>query len=209
MKRFAPFVVALALVLAGSAPAEAQTSSFSLGLSGGASYNSVGGSDVTLGDWSWGGMAGAFGSYRPARLTSIAFEANWVQKGGNRVAFSQGEIQDLDLQYIEFPLTIGYINSFSGWESGLYAGISLGFQISCKVKSTSGSQDCDDTSLAVKKTTDWSIPLGLFFARDLGGSSLGIDIRYAIGLSDIFEDSSVRNRSWQFRAIWYVPIGAR
>ena len=83
-------------------------------------------------------------------------------------------------------------------------------RLSCKVKgSQSGtSTDCDEALQAVSKnTTDWTLPFGFFFARDLGGSSLGLDVRYALGLSDIFDNTSIRNRAWLFRAIWYVPLG--
>jgi len=210
MKRFAPLAVALALVLATAGSADAQSKPFRLGLTGGAATSSVGGSSVILGDWKWGGIAGAFGQYHVARQTYVGLEANWVQKGGNRVAFSQGQTQDLKLEYIEIPLTIGYVQKFSEWESNLYIGVSLSFQISCQVQgSSSGSSvDCDDSlGLASRKTTDWSIPFGFGFARDLGASLLGLDIRYVLGLSDIFENSSIRNRSWQFTAKWAVPIG--
>jgi hypothetical protein len=208
MKRFAPFVLAFALVFAAADSADAQTQPLRLGLTAGAVTSSVGGSSVIVGNWRWGGTAGVIGTFRPARQTAIGLEVNWTQKGGNDVAFSGFETQDLQLQYIEIPLTIGYVNRWSGWESGLYAGIQIGFQISCKVKgSTSGSStDCDDTNFS-KKTTDWTLPFGFFFAKDLGGSSLGLDIRYALGLSDIFENTDVRNRAWIFRAVWYTGIG--
>ena len=207
MKRLSPFAIVLALAFTLAPQAEAQTKT-RLGLSGGAATSSLGGSSVSVGNWTWGGMVGAFGTYRPARQTSIGFEVNWVWKGGDQVVFTQGETQDIQLQYIEFPLTIGYVNSFSGWDTGVYGGISLGFPMSCKVKgSSSGSStDCEDTNLA-DPNTDWSIPFGFLFARDLGGSSLGLDLRYSLGLSDVFENSNVRNRSWQFRAMWGVPVG--
>jgi len=211
MKRFFPLSLALALVLAFAPRAEAQRSTMRLGLTGGAANSSVGGSSVTLGNWKWGGVAGAFGQYFIARETYIGLDANWVQKGGSSVALSGDEFQDLDLEYIELPLTIGYAQSFSGWQSNLYIGISLSFQISCNVKGTASSTttECDDAAgLAAKKTTDWSIPFGLGFYRDLGGSLLGLDFRYMLGLSDIFENSNIRNRSWQFTAKWAVPIGS-
>jgi hypothetical protein len=182
-----------------------------LGLTGGATTSSVGGSSVTIGNWKWGGVAGVFGQYFLARETYIGLDANWVQKGGSSVALAGGELQDLNLEYIELPLTIGYAQSFSGWQSNLYIGIAVSFQISCKVKgaASSSSVECDDAQdLAPKQTTDWSIPFGLGFYRDLGGSLLGLDFRYMLGLSDIFENSNIRNRSWQFTAKWAVPIGS-
>ena len=208
MKRFASFAVALALVVAFAPRAEAQQ--VRLGLTGGATTTSVGGSSVTLGNWKWGGVAGAFGQYFLARQTYIGLDANWVQKGGEQVAVDGGEFQDLNLEYIELPLTIGYRQQFDGWESNLYIGLAVSFQLSCKVQgsSSSSSVDCDDAlNLASKNTTDWSIPFGLGFYRDLGGSLLGIDFRYMLGLSDVFENSNIRNRGWQFTAKWAVPIG--
>lgn len=210
MKRFAPLVVALALVVAFAPRADAQTSPVRLGLTGGASTSSVGGEYVSLGNWKWGGVAGAFGQYFLARQTYIGLDANWAQKGGSKVAFAGGELQDLDLEYIDLPLTIGFTQRFSGWESNLYIGVAVSFQISCNVKgvASSTSTACDDASaLAPKKTTDWSIPFGFGFYRNLGGSLLGLDIRYMLGLSDVFENSNIRNRSWQFTAKWAVPIG--
>jgi hypothetical protein len=210
MKRFLPFALALALVLAFAPRAEAQRSTVRLGLTGGASTSSVGGSSVTLGNWKWGGVAGAFGQFFVARETYIGLDANWVQKGGSKVALANGEAQDLNLEYVELPLTIGYTQRFSGWESNLYIGLALSFQISCKAQgaASNNSVDCDDAAgLAPKKTTDWSIPFGLGFYRNLGGSLLGLDFRYMLGLSDVFENSNIRNRSWQFTAKWAVAIG--
>ena len=209
MKRFTVFALVLALVFAIAPRAEAQD--IRLGLTGGAVTSSVGGSSVTVGSWKWGGVAGAFGQYLVARQTYIGLEANWVQKGGSDVAISGGELQDLNLEYVEVPLTIGYLQSFSGWESALYIGLAVGFQISCKVKGNASntSTDCDDAvSLASKNTVDWSIPFGFGFAKNLGGSLLGLDIRYTLGLSDIFENSNIRNRAWQFSAKWAVPVGS-
>ena len=131
MKRLASFAIALALVTAFAPRAEAQE--VRLGLTGGATTTSVGGSSVTLGNWKWGGMAGAFGQYFLARQTYIGLDANWVQKGGNQVAIASGELQDLNLEYIELPLTIGYRQQFDGWESNLYIGLAVSFQLSCKV----------------------------------------------------------------------------
>ena len=72
MKRLASFAVALALVVAFAPRAEAQE--VRLGLTGGATTTSVGGSSVTLGNWKWGGMAGAFGQYFLARQTYIGLD---------------------------------------------------------------------------------------------------------------------------------------
>lgn len=210
MKRLIPLSLLFTLALATAPPAQAQSSTVRLGLLGGASTTSVGGDYINLGNWAWGGAAGAFGQFFLARQTYVGLDAYWVQKGGDRVAFAFGETQDLNLEYIEVPLTIGYVQQFSGWESNLFIGVAVGFQISCSTQgsASSSSIDCDDVpDLAPKNTLDWSIPFGFGFYRNLGGSLLGLDIRYALGLSDIFENSNIRNRAWEFTLRWAVPMG--
>jgi len=210
MRRLIPLTVGLALALAAAPRAEAQYSQVRLGLLGGASTSSVGGDYISLGNWAWGGVAGAFGQYYLARETYVGLDAYWVQKGGDAVAFAFGEPQDLNLEYIEVPLTIGYASRFSDWESNLFIGVAVGFQVSCSTRgsATDTSVDCDEVpGLAPKKTVDWSIPFGLAFYRNLGGSLLGIDIRYVLGLSDTFENSNIRNRAWEFTLRWGVPLG--
>lgn len=210
MKRAAPFAVALALALAFAPRADAQTSHLRLGLTGGAATTSIGGSSLTLGNWKWGGVAGAFGQYFFAPDAYLGLDANWVQKGGSNVTLSSLDAQDLNLEYVELPLTIGYTQRFSGWQSNLYIGAAVSFQIGCKVKGEQSgtSTECDDIpGLAPGKTTEWSIPFGLGFFRELGGSLLGMDIRYVLGLSDVFENSNIKNRGWQFSAKWAVPVG--
>ena len=76
MKRFVALFVALAVGVAFVPRAEAQTSPIRLGLTGGAATTSVGGSSVTVGNWKWGGLAGAFGQYFVARQTYIGLDAN-------------------------------------------------------------------------------------------------------------------------------------
>ncbi len=130
---------------------------------------------------------------------------------GARSASPQVQAQDLNLEYIEFPLTIGYTNRFSGWESNLYIGIAISFQISCKVvlgaarATPSTATTCPGPGAQEDDGLVDSVRIRLH--RDLGGSLLGLDFRYMLGLSDIFENSNIRNRSWQFTAKWAVPIG--
>ena len=209
MKRWIPLAALFALTLAAAPRAEAQ-SNVRLGLLGGAATTSVGGDYISLGNWTWGGAAGVFGQYFLTPQTYIGLDGYWIQKGGDRVAFAFGETQDLNLEYIEVPLTIGFAQRFSGWESNLFIGVAVGFQISCATQgsASSDSVDCDDVpNLAPKNTLDWSVPFGFGFYRNLGGSLLGLDVRYMLGLSDVFENSNIRNRGWEFTLRWAVPLG--
>jgi hypothetical protein len=60
------------------------------------------------------------------------------------------------------------------------------------------------------KSTTWALPVGLSIAHVIGGGRfVGVDARYNIGLSDSFELSDATQRSWQFRAMFGLPMGGR
>jgi hypothetical protein len=166
--------------------AQAQQSRFA-GIAGGATYGDLEGG-VTNTDSRWGGMAGIFVGYSRSYVIGV-LEANWVQKGGDSTR----------IDYIEVPFLIGGgTTTDSGILFRFYTGIGIGFPISCSSTSTSTLQNCD-----LKKSTEWTWPIGLLIGRQLGDGPMfgGVDVRYSIGLSDVFENSLARNRSWQFRLL--------
>jgi hypothetical protein len=175
-------IAALAL----TTPAQAQQSKFA-GIAGGATYGDLEGG-VTNTRSRWGGMAGVFVGIRNWYTIGV-LEANWVQKGGDSTR----------VDYIEVPLLIGGgTTTDSGILFRLYTGIGISFPISCSSTSTSSLQDCDQ-----KRGSEWTWPIGLLIGRQLGDGPMfgAADVRYSIGLSDVFEGSQARNRSWQFRLL--------
>jgi hypothetical protein len=157
------------------------------GIAGGATYGDLEGG-VTNTDNRWGGMAGVFVGIRNWYTIGV-LEANWVQKGGDSTR----------IDYIEVPLLIGGgTTTDSGILFRFYTGIGIGFAISCNSTSTSTLQDCDR-----KRSTEWTWPIGLLLGRQFGNGPMfgAADVRYSIGLSDVFEGSQARNRSWQFRLL--------
>lgn len=159
------------------------------GLQGGATL--TGFTDAVQGtDMRWGGTVGVFGSFRPSYYVETNLEVNWVQKGVDRIG----------IDYIDVPLTVGGVGPLAGGASvRAYAGIGIGFKVGCRSEITAV---CDNA-----KSTEWTLPFGVMFGKTTtSGKSFGIDVRYALGLGDAFENSDVNNRAWLFRV--FIATGA-
>ncbi len=191
MKWSAAITSAIALGVAFATPALAQSGVTIGGLQGGATVSYSTGSGF-FSNTTWGGTAGlvlgrTFGSNVQANL-----EGNWVQMGGNNTTVS----------YIDIPLTIG--GGIVGGRGTIvrgYGGVSIGFKVSC---STSGVVDsCDSVN-----STQWTIPFGLMFGKwTNSGVFFGLDTRWVIGLSDVYEEVSTKNQSLQFRLVVGKQLG--
>jgi hypothetical protein len=181
----------LALALTVATLAQAQSGVTLAGVQGGAtvSYSSTSG---FFSNTIWGGTAGLMIGRTFGQNVQANLEANWVQMGGNNTRVS----------YIDIPLLIGG-GIVGGWGTIVrgYGGVSVGFEVSC---STSGVVDaCPDV-----KSTQWTIPVGLMFGKWMdNGVFVGIDTRWVWGLSDVFENSSTKNNSLQFRLVVGKQLG--
>ena len=120
-----------------------------------------------------------------------------MQKGGKDVA---------RLDYIDIPFLIGAVipTDNDRLNFNFYTGIGLGIKVACSADEANPVPGLCDQA----KGTEWHWPLGLaFVVRSQSGKFFGIDGRYAIGISDAFETSAARNRSWQMKAFFGVPLG--
>jgi hypothetical protein len=187
MNRFKICLLVLALGLVVATPASAQRSRSMVGISAGATTSDIEGGFINTSS-QWGFIGGIFGT---------CLEANYVQKGGKDVA---------DLSYIDIPFIVGAVipTDNDGINFNFYTGIGLGIKVSCS--EDEGSSISDPCGRA--KGTEWNWPVGLAFAiRTASGKYFGLDGRYSIGISDAFEGSAARNRSWQFKALFGIPAG--
>lgn len=188
-------LVAVAMVLVVSAPAAGQRARTLVGVTAGAAVSDMDGGIVNTSS-RWGFMGGAFGLFRTSRNSVVGLEASYVQKGGENVA---------KLGYIDIPLTIGAVipTDNDNLNFNFYTGIGFGIKVSCSADETTVvSAPCDRA-----KGTEWTWPVGLSMAvRSASGRYFGLDARYSIGISDAFDGSAARNRSWQFRALFGVPV---
>jgi len=196
MNHFKVSLLVLALSFVVATPASAQRSRSMVGISAGATSSDIEGGFINTSS-QWGFIGGIFGALRMNRNSMIGLEANYVQKGGKDVA---------DLSYIDIPFIIGAVipTDNDALNFNFYTGIGLGIKVSCsEAEGALISDPCDRA-----KGTEWTWPIGLAFAiRSESGKYFGLDGRYSIGISDAFEGSSARNRGWQFKALFGIPMG--
>jgi len=137
-----------------------------------------------------GWTAGLFYGMGTSRNSDLMLEANYVQKGG-------GQTQ---LDYVEVPFTFGLaLPTDVGVRFRIYTGIGLGFRVGCEAVPPF---HCDNA-----KSTEWTWPFGAavgFWSRSV---LVAGDVRYSVGLSDVFKTSLATNRSWQFRLYLGKTIG--
>jgi len=191
-------VLVLAFVVA--TPAFGQQSRKMVGFSVGATSGDLQGGLVNT-DARWGFTGGVFGAVRTSRNSVVGIEVNYVQKGGKDLA---------RLDYIEIPFLVGALAENDKVKFNFYTGIGLAFKVGCSLDEQEPiavplgvSADCDDAN-----STEWAWPIGIGLAvRNANGGLIGLDTRYSVGLSDTFKGSAVRNRSWQFRLYYGVPMG--
>jgi len=196
MSRFNVSLLVLALCLVFAAPASAQRAKTTVGISAGATTTDIEGGFINTGS-QWGFIGGVFGAFRTSRNSMIALEANYVQKGGTNLA---------DLAYIDIPFLLGAVipTDNDAINFNFYTGIGLGIKVSCTEDTSSLLLSACDQA----KGTEWTWPVGLAFViRTGGGQYFGLDGRYSIGISDAFNGSGARNRSWQFKALFGIPVG--
>lgn len=141
---------------------------------------------------------------------SLQPELNFIKKG---VKF-EGEdwTETYSLSYLEVPVLV---KATFGEATKFYvnAGPSVGFGLGGKLKWEEGDEDGDEDIkfgdgddedvTYVEKKTDIGLQLG-------GGVILGdkiiIDIRYGLGLTDLYEDASVKNNGFQFTVGYPIKL---
>jgi len=196
MNRYRIGLLVLALGLCVATPASAQRAKSIVGISAGATTSDIEGGFINTSS-QWGFIGGVFGYFRTSYNSMVGLEANYVQKGGKDLA---------DLAYIDIPFIIGAVipTDNDALNFNFYTGIGIGFKVSCSEASGSVLSDACDRA----KGTEWNWPVGLAFAmRSASGKYFGLDGRYSIGISDAFDGSGARNRSWQFKALFGIPMG--
>lgn len=212
-------LIAVAVALVTAAPALAQRSAVprgrSVGVAGGLTVTRLSGYINSVEDRT-GPFIGVWAAKEISENFGLQGELNWVRKGGKGVlpAPFNTNLWDLRVDYIEIPITVNYLRDFSeDWGFGAYAGIGIGFAVGCQADiGSAGRLPCKDTFLG-GTNVDWSIPFGAKIGRNLAnGSSVYLDIRYALGLSNVtnFEvggtSYELKNRAWEFILRYGMPL---
>ena len=156
---------------------------------------------------SWSGVAsgeqsrkegftgGGFLTYTLSDYFYVQGEALYTQRGTELVSGT------FALDYFEVPLLLGIQYDARTVIARIYGGMSLGFKVGCD----DGGQPCGDEW----NRMDLSVPIGGAFDVVLGRTRLGIDLRIALGLTDLNGDAlgSFKSRAGSATIGAAFPIG--
>lgn len=148
-------------------------------------------------------------------MFSLQPELNYVQKGAKAEYDNQDRTDKLTLGYLEVPVlvkvTFGEATKFY-----VNAGPSVGFGLGGKYKVEIGdnSEDVDvkfgdgddEDKYYVEKGTDIGFQLG---AGVIVAEKVMIDVRYGLGLTDLYDDTSMKNNVLQFTVGIPLSIGGK
>ena len=113
---------------------------------------------------------------------SLAFPSGSQIQLQPEALYVQTNTTDLEVGYVQFPLTLKLSLGRGGIRPYLFGGGYIGFQVSCDGSEDIG--DCETGSHFQLKQHDYGVPLGLGL-RFGGGPALFAEIRYHLGLTDI------------------------
>lgn len=189
MKKLLVVLFAFALF---SISAQAQ---MQLGLKAGLNLANLSGDDISDTDARTGFAGGLFFTYQFNEMFAIQPEAYYTMKGATNSGTFEGITyeSELKLDYVEIPLLLKFLIPIkdSGVRPTIFAGPSIGFNMSAKSKVEAGGQtfeqDIEDVA-----STDIGLVFGGGIGFPVGNGELGVDIRYILGLSTI-DDSSEKD----------------
>lgn len=209
MKRTTLLGIAIALSAAPTQPLLAQN--WQAGFSAAPTYTNLTGDFVAQSDWAWGLLIGGQIEYLAHRNFSVELGANFLQKGTELGQTTEGNFGSLRLRYLELPLLLTLkLPLTRDWSFRAFGGGTLGLNLSCQVKGISAVwESCKDAAaVGDSETLEWSVPFGGGFAytTPFANSSLIFDVRYVLGMSDIFKDVDLKTRTWEFLARWQFGI---
>lgn len=147
-------------------------------------------------------------------MISLQPEINYIQKGGK---FEEGDFSDkYTVNYLEVPVLVKATFG-EGTKFYVNAGPSVAFGLGGKNKWEEGDEegesdikfgDEDENSddFYIEKGTDIGLQLG---AGVIIAEKVMIDVRYGLGLTDLYDDSSVKNNVLQFTVGIPLSIGGK
>lgn len=183
-----------------------------VGLLGGVNFSTFGGDDADNVKTRTGLLAGAT-LVKPFRSgLGLEIDALYSMKGANGDEGGASLVSKID--YIEVPVMLRYDASTTGTVIPHFgAGVSLAYQTRCTVEESSGgvtaSVKCstlEEQSNITFKKFDVGIVAGAGLDFKSGSTTYTIGARYNFGLTDLTDDSNLRNRAFQLFAGVAIPI---
>ena len=155
------------------------------GLKGGLNVSKLNFDNGTNADWRTGFHAGLLSHIHLTPSFSLQPEVYYSSQGG-KFPYNNNTM-NLNLGYINIPVLLQY-NFRNGFR--LQGGPQVGFLVSSSDKVNDVEQNVYTTNNL--NSVDVSIPLGLSY---LGYSGFGVDARYNIGLTNVFETGAKAKNS--------------
>ena len=183
-----------------------------VGLLGGVNFSTLRGDDDEGLKTRTGLLAGAT-VVKPFRNgLGLEIDALYSMKGAK--ADEDGSSFVTKVDYLEVPVMLRYDASSTGTVTPHFgAGVSLAYQVRCKVEESSGSMsvsaNCseleDEQDITFKKF-DVGIVAGAGVDFKSGSTTYTIGARYTFGLTDLTDQANLRNRALQLFAGVAIPL---
>lgn len=215
-------VAALVSIIIAAATTDSRALTWELGLKGGASLSLLTGSEVdSIGGDFKPGLAGSFWVKSGfAKHFGIRVEGTFVQKGSAETFVGKRTTQDATntadfevtnkLSYAEIPILLvaSKWNETRSTRLGLYAGPAFAFNISADRDSISGGDTRETDIKDSVPSTDLGLMIGLESTFTIGDTSwLTFDMRWTLGLDEVFVGRDVHNSSFQIMMGIAFPLG--
>lgn len=175
----------------------------------GVSLANVGGDDAPNAERRTGMVVGwSFSADRGERW-GIQPEFHYWEKGAEARFF--GLDTALKLSYLEVPVLFRLDLTGGGAISPhLLLGPTVAINLTCEGRVAAGPlrgrRDCDELQNFEARALEVGVGTGFGLSIDMGGWRLMGDLRYTLGLTDIFEDVEVRNRVFALTAGASFPL---
>jgi len=163
-----------------------------IGPKAGLNISDLSGNDISNTDSKTGFAGGVFFMYQFSKMFAVQPEAYYTMKG----AKSKGTIEGYDytatwsLDYFEVPILLKLIIPLEGSKinPAIFAGPSIGFNTTHKIKVESGGQSAEQ-DISNITSTDFGLVFGGGVGFPVSNNELGFDVRYTLGLATI-DDSA-------------------
>ena len=209
------FVISFTAAVVFAAPSAAQpigpSPRIMFGPFAGMNYATVYGSDVSGADSRTDFAVGGQFDFNPS--PNGLFRTGLIYSRRGFKMSDQGDTEDFKSSYLEVPLLFGYrFPTNSGARPYLLGGAQVAFKIGCEYELTvsgqSVSASCDDIDPSLKfSSTDIAAVAGGGIAFPVSTNTVTIDLRYALGLQKIEENTKAKNKGLTLGVGFMVPIG--
>lgn len=206
MKKLLIVLFALALF---SISAQAQ---MQLGLKAGLNLANLSGDDAGSPDSKTAFAFGGFFAYQFSPMFAIQPEIYYSMKGATDKMTVEGATIDLTytFDYIEIPLLVKFMIPIQGSnvKPDIFAGPYLGINTTAKVKGEYQG-DSQEEDIEDFKSSEFGLQFGGGVGFPVGNGELGFDVRYIMGLTNIFDvesDPDIKNSVINFNLFYAFSL---